>query len=153
MEKIHLTTFINAPREKVWDTMLGDKTYREWTSVFNPGSYYKGSWDKGAKMLFLGPDPTKPDSGIEGGMVSEIAESRKPEFVSIKHVGILVNGKEDMDSEFAKKWSPAFENYTFTEKDGGTELSVDMDIIEEEKENMEAMWKKGLAKLKEMAEK
>jgi len=153
MEKIHLKKFINASRLKVWDTMLGEKTYQEWTSAFNPGSYYKGSWDEGSKILFIGCDPANPDSATESGMVSQIAKSLKPEFVSIKHVGILVNGKEDTDSEFAKKWSPAFENYTFTEKDGGTELSIDMDITEEEKENMEAMWEKGLVKLKEMAEK
>lgn len=153
MEKLHLKTFINAPREKVWDVMLNDATYREWTSAFNPGSYYKGSWEEGAKILFLGPNPENPNSGTEGGMVSQIAASRKPEFLSIKHLGILVDGKEDFDSEFAKKWTPAFENYTFTEKDGGTELSIDQDIADEEKENMEAMWKRGLERLKALAEK
>lgn len=151
MEKMHITTFINAPREKVWDTMLNDATYREWTSAFNPGSYYKGSWEEGSKILFLGPNPETGKE--EGGMVSQIAKSRKPEFISIKHLGILVNGKEDTESEFAKKWSPAFENYTFIEKDGGTELVIDQDITAEEKVAMEGMWEKALKRLKELAEK
>ena len=129
--------------------MLEDKTYREWTTAFNPGSYYKGNWEKGSKILFIGPDP---EGGGEAGMVSVIEENRPYEFISIKHIGVLVNGVEDTTSDFAKKWAPAHENYTFIEKDGGTELSLDMDIAEEEKENMEAMWKEGLKKLKELAE-
>ncbi|MDQ5893468.1 MAG: hypothetical protein QG640_480, partial [Patescibacteria group bacterium] len=31
MQKIHFSIQINAPKEKVWDTMLGEATYREWT--------------------------------------------------------------------------------------------------------------------------
>ena len=43
MEKLHFSISIKAPKEKVWDTMLNDVTYRQWTSVFNPpGSYYEG---------------------------------------------------------------------------------------------------------------
>lgn len=152
MQKIHETIFINAPREKVWDTMLEDATYREWTSVFSPGGgsgYYKGNWEKGSKMLFVG---VNPETKEEGGMVSRIAENKPYEFLSIEHLGVIVNGVEDTTSDFAKKWAPAFENYTFVEKDGGTELTVDMDIVEEEKENMEKGWKEGLLRLKQMVE-
>lgn len=149
MQKLHKSVFINAPQEKVWDVMLNDETYREWTSAFNPGSYYKGSWEKGAKILFLGPDP---ETGSEMGMVSRIAESRKPEFVSIEHLGIVSNGVEDTTSEEARKWAPAYENYTLSKKDGGTEVSIEMDIEEKEKENFEHMWTDALQKLKEIAE-
>lgn len=149
MEKIHLTTFINAPREKVWDVMLSDATYREWTAAFHPGSYYKGSWETGAKILFLGPNP---EGGGEGGMVSRVAEARRPEFVSIEHLGVYGDGKEITDGPEVEGWKGAHENYTFTEKDGGTELTIDMDIKESEKEMMEKMWVEGLAKLKAIAE-
>ena len=48
---------------------------------------------------------------------------------------------------------PGFENYTFAEKDGGTEVNIDMDIVNEEyKEMFEGMWPKALLKLKELAE-
>lgn len=50
-------------------------------------------------------------------------------------------------------WTPAFENYTFREKDGGTELLVDMDTNEEYKQMFEEMWPKALQSLKEIAEK
>jgi hypothetical protein len=150
MQKIHLSTHINAPKEKVWDVMLSDKTYREWTKAFNAGSYYKGSWEKGSKILFIGPGENGEG---EMGMASRIAEARPYEFISIGHLGVIVNGVEDTTSELAKKWAPAFENYTFKDKNGGTELTIDMDIQESEKAMMEGMWKKGLESLKALAEK
>lgn len=150
MEKIHIVTFISAPCKKVWDVMLSDATYRDWTAAFYPGSYYKGDWSEGSKILFLGPSPTGEG---EGGMVSRIKENRLHEFISIEHLGIVSNGVEDTTSEATKGWAGAHENYTFTEKDGGTELTIDLDILESEKANMEEMWKKGLVKLKELAEK
>lgn len=150
MQKIHFSIVVNAPKEKVWHTMLEDKTYREWTATFNPGSYYKGDWNKGSKILFLGPDP---QTGEDGGMVSRIAENKPYEFISIEHLGIVHNGVEDTTSEDAKKWAPAFENYTFKEKDGTTEVRVDIDIDEKEAEMFNKMWPDALRKLKELAEK
>jgi hypothetical protein len=149
MQKLHFSILINAPKEKVWHAMLDDKPYREWTKAFNEGSYYKGSWEKGSKILFLGPDP---ETGEEGGMVSRIAENKPYEYISIEHLGIVQNGVEDTTSEEAKKWAPAFENYTFNEKDGKTEVLVDMDIDEKEAEMFSKMWPEALKKLKEIAE-
>lgn len=151
MQTIHLSTFINATREKVWDTMLADATYRDWTSAFNPGSYYQGSWEQGSKILFLGPNPD--GSAGEGGMVSRIKENRLHEYLSIEHLGVVQDGVEDTSTEVAKDWAGAMENYTFLEKDGGTELVIDTDSVESMSAFMEDAWKKGLEKLKELAEK
>ncbi len=150
MQKLHFETLINAPVEKVWDTMLSDATYREWTRAFAPGSHYEGSWNQGSKMLFLGPDP---DSGKEMGMVSRIKENRPYEFVSIEHLGIVQDGIEDTESPEAKKWSPAFENYTFVKQNGFTQLQVDMDIADEYKAEFEKTWPKALEDLKALSEK
>jgi len=150
MQKLKVSIEINAPKEKVWNTMLDDKTYRMWTTPFNEGSYYKGDWSKGSKIIFLGPDP---ETGKEGGMVSRIAENKLYEFISIEHLGIIKDGVEDTTSEDVKKWTPAFENYTFQEKNGTTEVLVEMDINDEYKEMFEGMWPKALQVLKEIAEK
>ncbi len=150
MEKLHFEIHINAPIGKVWNTMLGDTTYREWTMPFNPGSYYKGDWSSGSKMLFLGPNPTGEG---EGGMVARIKENRLHEFISIEHLGLVLNGVEDTTSDEVKKWTPAFENYTFTPSDGGTTISVTLDTNEEYKEMFEGMWPKALDILKKLCEK
>ncbi len=148
MEKIHISIVINAPREKVWDIMLSDASYRKWTSAFHPGSYYKGKLAQGEKILFLGPD-----EGGETGMVSRVAEIRPHEFISFEHLGIVKKGVEDTESEEAKKWSPAFENYTFKETESGTEVIIDQDIQSDYKVQFEEMWQHALLLLKELAEK
>lgn len=150
MQTLHFSIKINAPVDKVWNIMIGEETYKDWTSVFNPGgSIVKGNWEKGSKMLFLGPDP---ETGVEGGMVSRIAENIPHKFISIEHLGIINNGIEDTTSEEAKKWAPAFENYTFKEENGVTEVLVDIDIMEEYVDMFNEMWPKSLARLKELAE-
>jgi hypothetical protein len=150
MQKIHFSVVINASREKVWDTMLSDATYRAWTMPFHPGSYFKGDWSQGSKILFIGPDD---ESGDEMGMVSRIAENRQHEFISIEHLGIYKNGVEDTESEEAKQWTPAFENYSFIDREGGTEVQIDQDITDEYKEMFEEMWPRALQILKELSEK
>jgi hypothetical protein len=150
MQKIHFSIHINAPKEKVWEIMLDDVIYREWTLPFNEsGSYYVGDWSEGSKMIFLGPDPEK---GV-GGMVSRIKENRPYEFMSIEHVGEISNGVEDTESEAVQKWKGAHENYTFEDEEGGTKLTIDLDMTEEFKDYMEAAWPKALEILKELAEK
>jgi len=59
MKKLQFKVSINAPDAKIYDFMLGinsKSTYEQWASLFNPTSTYKGSWDKGNKILFIGVD-------------------------------------------------------------------------------------------------
>ncbi len=148
MKKLHFSIDIDAPKEKVWNTMLGEDTYRKWTEVFAFGSHYKGNWEQGSKILFLAPD----ESGEMGGMVSRIKDNRKYEFISIEHLGIIENGKEDTSSEAVEEWAGALENYTFKEQNGKTEVMVEMDTDEEYGEMFQDMWPKALQKLKELSE-
>jgi len=147
MQKLNFSIVINAPKEKVWNTMLNDKTYRLWTEAFGQGSYYKGNWDKGSKILFLAPG----EKG-EMGMVSRIKENRLYEYLSIEHLGFVHDGKEDTSSDAVKGWAGALENYTFNERNGATEVLVDVDSNEEYAEMFQGMWPKALQKLKELTE-
>ncbi len=145
VQKLHFSTRIIAPKGKVWDTMLNDESYRKWTSAFTEGSHYKGSWEKGSKILFLIPNGQ--------GMVSRIAENKLHEFISLELLGFVKDGKEDTESEEAKAMAGAHENYTFKESDGSTEVLVDMDSNGEYKALFEEAWPKALLKLKELSEK
>lgn len=144
MQKLHFSITIDAPRSAVYSQMLAKDTYQKWTEEFSHGSTYEGSWDTGAKIRFIDP------SG--GGMLSEIAENRPGEFVSVRHYGMIMDGKEDTESDAVKAWAPAFENYTFTDKDGGTEVSVDMDASDEWAGMMSEMWPNALVRLKRLCE-
>ncbi|MDD2733451.1 MAG: SRPBCC domain-containing protein [Desulfuromonadaceae bacterium] len=150
MTKLHFSITINAPKAKVWSTMLDDATYRVWAEAFTAGSHYVGDWNQGSKILFLGPDQ---NTGKMGGMVSRIKENRLHEYISIEHLGMVYDGKEDTTSEAVKAWVGVYENYTFKEKNGATEVFVDIDVTEDFKEMFEDMWPKALQKLKELTEK
>lgn len=150
MKKFKASIFINAPKEKVWDTMLGKETYVEWTKPFNITSRFEGDWIEGSKILFLGTDE---NGNNEGGMVSRIAKNVPYEYLSIEHIGIIENGIEDTTSEKAKLWTPAFENYRLSDKDSGTEVTIEQDLDEQYVEMFEEMWGKALIQLKELSEK
>lgn len=101
-------------------------------------------------MIFLGTDELE---NTEMGMISIIAKNIPYNYISIKHIGIIENGIEDSTSDKIKSWTPAFENYTFKEKDGGTEVTVDQDIEEQYSLMFNELWPKALQKLKELVEK
>lgn len=145
MKRIQFKQLIDAPREKVWETLWNDETYREWTSVFSEGSRAETDWQKGSKVLFL--------SGTGEGMVSMIEDNIPNEFMSIKHLGILKNGVEDLNNEEAREWQGALENYTLKYVDEKTELTVDMDITAEYEDHFKKTWPQALDKLKAIAEK
>jgi hypothetical protein len=148
MEKLHFSILIEAPKEKVYDKMLGEETYKAWTEPFSKGSYYVGDWNKGSKILFLGP----VGDGKTMGMVSRIKENRPNEFVSIEHLGMVEDGVEDTSSDKVKKWAGVLENYTFKQTNGKTELLIEMDSDEEYSEMFRETWPAALQKLKEISE-
>jgi hypothetical protein len=86
-------------------------------------------------------------------MVSRVQECRPYERISIEHLGVVQDGKEDTTSDAVKGWAGAHENYTFKETDGVTEVLVEMDSADEYKEMFQSTWPKALQKLKELAEK
>jgi len=144
MNTLHFSIFIHAPKEKTWNTMLEDATYREWTKPFNETSYYEGDWSEGSEILFLGIDK----DGNKGGMFSRIAKNIPFEHVSIQHLGVIEHG-------IKKDWeNTGFENYTLTEKDGGTQIDVELtNIPDEYVEMMNETWPKSLEVLRTLAEK
>ncbi len=145
MEKLHFSININAPKQKVWETMLNDSTYRQWTEAFNPGSYYEGEWKTGSEINFYGPET----DGTTSGMYAVIKEATPYDFISIQHLGEVHHGEKkpwpDNTTEF-------YENYTFNETESGTELLIDVDTVPEYKEMFNDMWPKALEKLKLLTE-
>ena len=146
MEKLNFSTSINAPKEKVWEVLWDDASYRKWTSAFTEGSYaVTDNWKEGTKVLFLDPKGS--------GMVSKVAANHPNRYMSFEHLGEVKDGVEDISSEKVKDWAGAKENYTLKETGGKTELEVDMDITDEFKDMFINIWPKALEKVKELAEK
>ncbi len=150
MTDLEYTIDIYAPKEKVWHTMLEPESYKEWTKVFHPGSYYEGSWDKGSKIRFIAEE-----NGKISGMFSQIVENIPYEYVSIEHLGEIIDGIEDGNTEEALKWKGAHENYRFTEHNGLTTLDIELTGLggaEDVTKMFDDMWPRALKELKDICE-
>lgn len=145
MEKINFSLQINAPREKVWEVLWDLDAYQTWTKAFAEGSTVKtDNWKEGSKILF--------HDGNGSGMVSEVAANHPNEYMSFRHLGMVKDGVEDTSSDEIKKWAGILENYTLKDENGGTRLSIDMDIDEQYKNMFDSMWPNALAIVKALAE-
>lgn len=145
MQKLNFSTDINAPKEKVWETLWNDTSYRKWTSAFCEGSYAQtDNWKEGTEVKFLDPSGS--------GMISRVAANRPTEFMSFEHLGEIRDGVEDRDSEKIKQWAGAKENYTLKETNGATTLDIEMDITDEYKDMFIKIWPNALKNVKELSE-
>ncbi len=150
LESLKFQIRINAPKKKVWDVMLGKKTYEQWTCAFHEGSTYEGTWDKGAIIRFV-----SEADGKATGMLGRIAENKPAELISIEYLGMIVDGKEDTASPEVQVWKGLHEIYRFSENDGVTTLDIELEGMGSNKEMaemFEGMWPKALEKLKVVAE-
>ena len=148
-EIVHFEILIDADVKKVFNDMLEEKKYAEWTSLFNPTSRFEGDWKKGSRILFLGTDK----DGSAGGMVSKIRENVPDRFLSIEHLGIIENGNEIMSGPKVEKWAGGLENYSFIENNGKTLVEIDVDVPKEWITYFNTTWPKALTRLKEICEK
>ena len=145
MSKEIFKTEINAPKEKVWKILWDDETYRKWTSAFAEGSYMESDWKIGGRTLFLG--------GEGNGMVSTIDQLKENEIMSFKHLGMIKDGKEDLESEEVKQWAGLLETYILESSENKTNLSVEMDLGDDYKDYFMEAFPKALKKVKELSEK
>ena len=109
---------INAPAQKVWDTLFSPETYGEWTQFFMPGSQMKTDWQIDGKTYFT---DAKGD-----GMVSTIKSLKEPYEVIFSHLGMVKDGVEDTKSKEVIEWSGAQEKYFLHEENGVTQIHTEL---------------------------
>ncbi len=149
MKKLLQSIEINATREQVWDAIVNDAKYREWTATFHKGSHFEGGWNTGDTIRFIAIN----EDGEKEGMLSTIHSANYPEFISIEHKGIISNGMDDTSSEAAKTWAPAFEKYSFFAiNEQTTKFTVEMDSPDEYYDHFVGTWAKALKVLKQVCE-
>lgn len=145
MKNLTYNISIAASPQKVWDTMTGQQTYKEWTNAAWPGSDFKGDWKQGENIHFAGQDGT--------GTLATVTTADHYSKILLTHIALLQPGSvEDTESEWAKKWIGSTEGYTFTDKNGTTELTIDMYVFEEWEDMFNKDWPVALESLKELCE-
>ncbi len=115
MSTLTYSVKMNAPKEKVWESLWNDASYRKWTAAFMEGSYAESDWNEGSKISFLTP---KGD-----GMFGIIQKKEPPVQMTFKHLGEVKNGIEE-----SKEWGNATESYHLDEINGVTELVVKLEM-------------------------
>jgi uncharacterized protein YndB with AHSA1/START domain len=145
MKKLSYKIDIDAPREKVWDSLWNPTTYAAWTSPFGEGSAINiQDWREGGRVQFV--------AAGGHGMYSDIVKMTGNEYISFRHLGEIKDGKEMPIDEKTKEWSGSTENYTLTGSNGQTTLSVEVYMNENEVAFMDEAFPKALDKLKEISE-
>jgi len=108
MKRIELRHCFNTTPQWLWEMIVDVDHYRYWTTAFSQGSTFIGDWSQGSRIRFVMDDET----GNFSGMISEVVVNDWPTIISVKHIGLVMNGIEDTESEQAKFWTPAYENFT-----------------------------------------
>ena len=148
MKTLQFTKEINAPAQKVWDTLWNENTYSQWTASFNPdpngSSVIQSDWKVGGKTLFLDTNGN--------GMVSTIKNMSEPYEVVFEHLGEVIDGKEDTTSDRVKSWAGSLEEYHLSENNGITTLQASVQTGDEWEGMMNNGFTKGLEIVKKIAE-
>ncbi len=140
MHQVQFEINIKASKEKVWESLWNDASYRKWTAAFTEGSYAESDWKEGSKILFLSPGGN--------GMFSIIDKMIPNEQMIFLHLGEIKNAVEEV-----KEWSGAKEGYMLTEDNGVTHVAVTLDTGGEMENYFKEVFPKALQLLKEITEK
>jgi len=136
---------IKAEKTKIWKALWKESSYQEWISEFQEGSYaITDNWKEGSKVLFLAPD--------QSGIYSIIETHIPNKMIRFKHIGKVLEGKEQPMDDETKTWSGTTEIYTLTEGTNHNTLTVEIDILEEHLDFMTATFPKALEKVKLLSE-
>ena len=141
INRIEFSIEIKAEKTAIWKALWNQSSYREWASVFFEGSYaVTDNWEEGTKVHFLAPD--------QSGIYSVIEKHIPNKIIRFKHIGNVLNGKEQPIDNETKKWSGATEIYSLTEGKNNCILTVNIDIMDEHLEFMTKTFPKALEKVK-----
>ncbi len=141
INRLEFTIDIDTEKPKIWEALWSESSYRKWASVFFDGSYaVTDNWKEGSKVHFLAPD--------QSGIYSFIEKHIPNEFIEFRHIGSVIEGKEQPLDDEAKKWSGATEIYKIIEGEDTNTLKVEIDVMDEHLEFMKNTFPQALEKVK-----
>lgn len=142
MQKMQFSIKIKASKEKVWNTLWEDKTFRDWANIIDEGTYMVGELKQGQEIQFI--------SGNSGYGVTSLVEKIIPnEYLLLSH---KADTKESGTQAREDEWTGGKESYTLTEKDSITILTIEADVPDELEEMFKVSYPKALERIKMLAE-
>ena len=140
MKKLEFSIAIEVSKERVWDILWSDETYRRWTATFIPGSYYEGELAEGNTILFLSPG--------QHGLFAVVEKIIPYQAMYFRHFGFVLDGKMEQKS-FADE---SIEYYDLFESEHGTKLTVTINTEEEYIDYFNNSFPRALLAVKELVE-
>jgi hypothetical protein len=142
MDEMQFSIEINATKERVWDTMWQDGTFREWASIIDPETYMAGDLKEGNEIQFI-----SSESGY--GVTSLVEKLVAGEFLLLRH---RADTQEEGKREREEQWTGGEESYSLVEQDGTTTLTVAFGVPPELEDEFRVNYPKALERLRELAE-
>ena len=143
MQKMQFSIEIEAPSEKVWQTLWEDKTLRDWGNIIDEGLYMEGVMAEGSEVQFI--------SSVSGVGVTSVIEKLIPhEYIAFKQIADTMDSGEQ---EREKEWTGGTESYELVEKNGITNLIVKIDVPPGQEGTFKVRFPKALERVKILAEK
>ena len=139
MELLKFDIKINASPEKVWSVLWDEFSFRQWTSAFCEGSFYKGNLEEGSKIQFLDPE--------NNGMFSKVVKIIPSKEMVFLHLGEIFSGVET-----PMNWENATESYFLDGDDEFTLLRLEVNSSEEFKDFFEEKTPLALQNVKHLSE-
>ena len=142
MKELQFSVEIHATKEKVWNTLWQDETFRQWASIIDPGTYLVGDLKVGNTIQFI-------SSASGFGVTSLVEKLTRNEFLLLRHsADTQGEGKRQRE----KEWTGGQERYALTEKNGTTTLTVAFDVPLELEREFNVTYPKALEQVKVLAE-
>ena len=143
-EKIEKSILIDASKEKIWEVLLDDQYFRQWSCAFAPGSYADTDWSLNSIAEIKSPS--------EDGLFGKIILHRPQEAITIKYEGVKINGDKDTTGQEAKNWIGCLETYHISEEGNSCLLSISQDTPKKYVHAFWSNWDEALERIKNLAE-
>jgi uncharacterized protein YndB with AHSA1/START domain len=141
MNEMKFTVEINASREKVWNTLWADETFRQWAGIIDPGTHMVGDLVEGNEVQYI--------SGNGYGVTSLVEKLVDGEYLRLRH---SADTQDEGAREREKEWTGGAESYALSENDGVTTLIAACDVPPSQEEYFTTSYPKALDEVKRLAE-
>lgn len=142
MKELRFSIEIHATKQKVWDSLWQDETFRDWAGIIDPGTYMAGELKQGAEVQYI--------SAENGYGVTSLVEKLTPgEYVLLRH---SADTQDAGERERDKEWTGGKESYSLMEQDGTTTLTAAFDVPPDLEDYFTANYPKALERVKVLAE-
>jgi uncharacterized protein YndB with AHSA1/START domain len=142
MEEMHFSIEIYATKERVWDTLWQDNTFRQWAGIIDPETYMTGDLKEGNEIQFI-----SSENGY--GVTSLVEKLVVGESLLLKH---QADTQKAGTRERENEWTGGEESYSLTEKNGTTTLTVALGVPPKMEEYFRVNYPKALERVKTLAE-